>query len=40
MADEAILKATTGEFKGKGCLKVDGVQIQMAGDNYAAWAYT
>ncbi|RTE76426.1 hypothetical protein BHE90_009117 [Fusarium euwallaceae] len=40
MADEAVLKATTGEFKGKGCLKVDGVQIQVAGDNYAAWAYT
>ncbi|KAM0426368.1 hypothetical protein ACHAPT_008414 [Fusarium lateritium] len=40
VAKEAVLKATTGSFKGKGCLRVDGVQIQVAGDKYAAWAYT
>ncbi|KAJ4013771.1 hypothetical protein NW752_005482 [Fusarium irregulare] len=37
---EAVLKATTGLFKGKGCLEVDGVEIQTAGDKFAAWAYT
>ncbi|KAF4340528.1 hypothetical protein FBEOM_5566 [Fusarium beomiforme] len=37
---EAILKATTVFFQGKGCLAVEGVQIQTAGDKFAAWAYT
>ncbi|KAJ4129888.1 hypothetical protein NW768_006858 [Fusarium equiseti] len=37
---EAVLKATTGLFKGKGCWEVDGVEIQTAGDKFAAWAYT
>ncbi|KAF5002503.1 hypothetical protein FGRMN_328 [Fusarium graminum] len=37
---EAVLKATTVSFKGRGCLSVDGVEIQTAGDKFAAWAYT
>ncbi|KAF4447162.1 hypothetical protein F53441_9307 [Fusarium austroafricanum] len=37
---EAVLKATTGLFKGRGCLGVEGVEIQVAGDKFAAWAYT
>lgn len=37
---EAVLKATTGRFTGLGCVGVEGVQIQEAGDGFAAWAYT
>ncbi|RGP71313.1 hypothetical protein FSPOR_3434 [Fusarium sporotrichioides] len=40
VSKEAVLKATTGLFKGKGCLKVEGIEIQTAGDKFAAWAYT
>ncbi|KAF4447901.1 hypothetical protein FALBO_16887 [Fusarium albosuccineum] len=40
ISKEAVLKATTGRFKGKGCLPVDGVEIETAGENFAAWAYT
>ncbi|KAF9776526.1 hypothetical protein IL306_005278 [Fusarium sp. DS 682] len=37
---EAVLKASTVFFQGKGCLAVEGVEIQTAGDKFAAWAYT
>ncbi|SPJ75419.1 uncharacterized protein FTOL_05150 [Fusarium torulosum] len=37
---EAVLKATTGLFTGRGCLTVEGIEIQTAGDKFAAWAYT
>ncbi|KAG7434231.1 hypothetical protein Forpi1262_v004932 [Fusarium oxysporum f. sp. raphani] len=37
---EAVLKATTGTFTGSGCLTVEGIEIQTAGDKFAAWAYT
>ncbi|KAM5358112.1 hypothetical protein ACJZ2D_015579 [Fusarium nematophilum] len=40
VSKEAVLKATTGGFRGQGCLGVEGVQIQAAGDGFAAWAYT
>ncbi|KAM0558011.1 hypothetical protein ACHAPJ_005178 [Fusarium lateritium] len=36
---EAVLKATTGLFTGRGCLTVEGIEIQTAGDKFAAWAY-
>ncbi|WZH47342.1 uncharacterized protein QYS62_008486 [Fusarium acuminatum] len=37
---EAVLKATTVSFTGRGCLNVEGIEIQTAGDKFAAWAYT
>lgn len=37
---EAVLKATTSTFAGSGCLTVEGIEIQTAGDKFAAWAYT
>ncbi|KAF5701261.1 phytanoyl hydroxylase [Fusarium globosum] len=37
---EAVLKATTSTFTGSGCLTVEGIEIQTAGDKFAAWAYT
>lgn len=36
---EAELKASTAHFKGEGCIAV-GVQIQDAGGDFGAWAYT
>ncbi|KAI9150196.1 hypothetical protein HJFPF1_09951 [Paramyrothecium foliicola] len=36
---EAELRASTARFKGEGCVAA-GVQIQEAGDEFGAWAYT
>lgn len=39
LAQEAVLKASRAGLKQKGCVPVEGVQIQPAGDAFGAWAY-
>lgn len=36
---EATLKATTSKFTGVGCVAVEGIHIEDAGDDFGAWAY-
>lgn len=36
---KATLKASMKDFKGSGCLKVEGIKLSDAGDDFAAWAY-
>lgn len=40
VSELAILKASSSEFDGEGCLKLDGVHIREAGEEFGAWAYT
>ncbi|KAM0259366.1 hypothetical protein ACHAQJ_003398 [Trichoderma viride] len=40
VAYQAVLKAATARFSGLGCLAVDGIRIQPAGDSFGAWEYT
>ncbi|KAL7806679.1 hypothetical protein V8C44DRAFT_338581 [Trichoderma aethiopicum] len=37
---QAVLRASTGQFNGLGCLSVDGIVIQEAGSSFGAWEYT
>lgn len=37
---QKVLMANVAQFTGKGCVALDGIQIQEAGDEYGAWAYT
>ncbi|KAL6863699.1 hypothetical protein J3F83DRAFT_201655 [Trichoderma novae-zelandiae] len=39
IAYQAVLKASTAQFKGAGCLAVDGLLIQPAGGFFGAWEY-
>ncbi|KAL6887248.1 hypothetical protein HDV57DRAFT_353070 [Trichoderma longibrachiatum] len=40
IAYQAVLRASTGQFNGHGCLSVDGIVIQEAGSSFGAWEYT
>ncbi|EGR44238.1 uncharacterized protein TRIREDRAFT_70806 [Trichoderma reesei QM6a] len=40
IAYQAVLKASTGQFNGLGCLSVNGIVIQEAGSSFGAWEYT
>ncbi|KAF3070329.1 putative secreted protein [Trichoderma lentiforme] len=40
IAYQAVLKAATARFNGLGCLAVDGIRIQPAGNDFGAWEYT
>lgn len=40
ISDLAVLKASSTEFTGQGCLELEGVHIREAGDEFGAWAYT
>lgn len=37
---KVLLKASTAKFQGLGCVAIDGIQIEEAGDDFAAWSYT
>ncbi|KAL7811559.1 hypothetical protein V8C26DRAFT_216309 [Trichoderma gracile] len=40
IAYQAALKASTAQFNSFGCLSVDGIVVQAAGDSFGAWEYT
>ncbi|PTB65578.1 hypothetical protein BBK36DRAFT_4941 [Trichoderma citrinoviride] len=40
IAYQAVLKASTAQFNGSGCLAVDGILTQPAGSSFGAWEYT
>lgn len=37
---QKVLMANVAGFSVNGCVALDGIQIQEAGDKYSAWAYT
>jgi hypothetical protein len=40
ISEMAVLKASSDKFAGKGCIELEGILIQEAGDEFGAWAYT